>query len=57
MFRSFEGQSADHVWQQVVEAFRAGDGVLVQPSRGGATREILKKQMLPSQSTTPDSDG
>ena len=41
MFRSFEGQSADHVWQQVVEAFRAGDGVLVQPSRGGATREIL----------------
>ena len=41
MFRSFEGPTADHVWQQVVEAFRAGDGVLVQPSRSGATKEIL----------------
>ena len=41
MFRSFEGPTADHVWQQVVEAFRVGDGVLVQPSRGGATKEIL----------------
>ena len=41
MFRSFEGPTADHVWQQMVEAFRAGDGVLVQPSRGGATREML----------------
>ena len=42
MFRSFEGQTADHVWQQVVEAFRAGDDVLVQPGRGGATKEILR---------------
>ena len=41
MFRSFGGPTADHVWQQVVEAFRAGDGVLVQPSRNGATKEIL----------------
>ena len=41
MFRSFQGPTADHVWQQLVEAFRAGDGVLVQPSRGGATKEIL----------------
>ena len=41
MFRSFEGPTAEHVWQQLVEAFRAGDGVLVQPSRGGATKEIL----------------
>ena len=41
MIRSFEGQEADHVWQQVVEAFRVGDGVLVQPSRAGATKEIL----------------
>ena len=41
MFRSFEGPTADHVWQQVVEAFRTGDGVLVQPSRSGATKEIL----------------
>ena len=41
MFRSFEGPTADHVWQQVVKAFRTGDGVLVQPSRGGTTKEIL----------------
>ena len=41
MFSSFEGPTADHVWQQVVEAFRAGDRVLTQPSRGGATKEIL----------------
>ena len=41
MFRSFEGPTADHVWQQVVAAFRVGDGVLIQPSRGGETREIL----------------
>ena len=41
MFRSFEGPTADHVWQQLVEAFRAGDGVLGQPSRGGTTKEIL----------------
>ena len=41
MFRSFEGPTADHVWQQLVEAFRAGDGVLVQPSRGGVTKEFL----------------
>lgn len=45
MFRSFEGQSADHVWQQVVEAFRAGEGVLEQPSRAGATKEILHAAM------------
>ena len=42
MFRSFEGQAADHVWQQIVEAFRAGGDVLVQPGRGGATKEILR---------------
>ena len=41
MFSSFEGPTADHVWQQVVKAFREGDRVLVQPSRGGATKEIL----------------
>ena len=41
MFSSFEGPTADHVWQQLVEAFRAGDGVLMQPSRGGLTKEIL----------------
>ena len=41
MFRTFEGQTADDVWQQIVEAFRTGDGVFAQPSRGGGTREIL----------------
>ncbi len=41
MFRSFEGPTADHVWQQLAEEFRRGDGALVQPSRGGATKEIL----------------
>ena len=41
MFRSFEGPTADHIWQQVVAAFRAGDGVLVQPGRRGTTKEIL----------------
>ena len=41
MFSYFEGPTADNVWQQIVEAFRAGDGVLVQPSRGGNTKEIL----------------
>ena len=29
MSRSFEGPTADHAWQQLAEAFRAGDGVLV----------------------------
>ena len=41
MLSSFEGPTANHVWQQVVEVFQAGDGVLVQPSRGGATKENL----------------
>ncbi len=41
MIRTFESQEADEVWQQIVEVFRADDGVLVQPSRGGATKEIL----------------
>ena len=41
MFRSFEGPTADQVWQQVKEAFLASDGVLAQPSRGGTTKEIL----------------
>ena len=41
MFRSFEGLTADDVWQQVVQVFRAGDGVLDQPSNRGPTKEIL----------------
>lgn len=41
MIRAFEGPTADHVWQQMVEAFRRSDGVRTQPSRDGLTREIL----------------
>ena len=41
MFRLFEGSTADQVWQQIAGAIRAGDGILVQPSRGGPTKEIL----------------
>lgn len=41
MFRLFEGSTADQVWQKVVGAIRAGDGILLQPSRGGPTKEIL----------------
>ena len=41
MFSSFEGSTADQVWQQVKEAFRVGEGVLAQPSRGGRTKDIL----------------
>ena len=42
MFRSFEGTSADHVWHQAAMAFQVGDDVLVQSSRGGSTKEILR---------------
>lgn len=41
MFRLFEGSTADQVWQNMVGAVRAGDGILDQPSRGGPTKEIL----------------
>ena len=41
MFRLFEGSTADQVWQNIVGAIRAGDGILDQPSRGGPTKEIL----------------
>jgi thymidylate synthase len=41
LFRVFEGRSADDAWQEVVSAFRNGDGVSVQASRNGPTREIL----------------
>jgi thymidylate synthase len=41
MIRIYEGPTADHVWQQLAEAFRRSDGVHAQPSRGGPTREIL----------------
>lgn len=41
MFRLFEGSTADQVWQNMVGAIRAGDGIRDQPSRGGPTKEIL----------------
>lgn len=41
MFRLFEGPTADHVWQQLAQAFREAQGVRVQPSRGGPTKEVL----------------
>ncbi len=41
MFRIFEGPTADQIWQQLAEAFRVDDGVVVQPSRAGATKELL----------------
>lgn len=41
MFSSFDGPTADHVWQQMARALRDGRGVRMQPSKGGATKEIL----------------
>lgn len=41
MFRVFEGRTANDAWQQIASAFRSGDGVSVQASRNGPTREIL----------------
>ena len=41
MISSFQGQSADHVWQEAADAFRQALGVRSQDSRGGPTKEIL----------------
>ena len=41
MFSSFDGPTADHVWQQIAQTFRDGRGIREQPSRDGATKEIL----------------
>ena len=41
MISTFQGQSADNVWLQAAEAFRRSDGVRIQNSRGGPTKEIL----------------
>ena len=41
MFRVINGRTADDAWQEVACAFRNGDGVSVQASRNGPTREIL----------------
>jgi len=41
LFRVINGRTADDAWQEVACAFRNGDGVSVQASRNGPTREIL----------------
>lgn len=41
MIRVFQGPTADHVWQQLAQAFRQLEGVHAQPGRGGPTKEIL----------------
>lgn len=41
MWRVFEADTANDLWGSVVEALRRDDGVMVQPSRAGGTREIL----------------
>ena len=41
MLRSLAGPTATHVWQGVEKVFQAGHRVLMQPRRGGATKEIL----------------
>ena len=41
MISTFQGQSADDVWQQAAGAFRRSDGVRSQNSRAGQTKEIL----------------
>ena len=41
MISFFQGSTADDVWQQVAQAFRQSDGVSIQDSRGGQTKEIL----------------
>ena len=41
MFRLFEGQTADEVWQKIAAAFRAADGTAEQTRRAGMSNEIL----------------
>src|ERR1035438_8441117 len=41
MFRVFDGATADSVWQEMAELFRAGEFVAGQESRAGLTSEIL----------------
>ena len=41
MIRALEAVSADHVWRKLAQAFRESDGVCVQASRDGSTKEIL----------------
>ncbi len=41
MFRTFHGKTADETWLQMVEVLRREPDAPMQPSRAGATREIL----------------
>lgn len=41
MFRAFEGKTADEAWRSIASAVCRNDGVSVQASRNGRTREIL----------------
>ena len=41
MISIFQGATADDVWQQVAQAFRDSEEVIIQNGRGGSTREIL----------------
>ncbi len=41
MFRLFEGQTADAAWLAAAAAFSKDEGVSIQASRNGTTREIL----------------
>ena len=41
MFRVFNGDTADAVWQSAATVFRDEPGIPVQGSRAGATRELL----------------
>jgi thymidylate synthase len=38
----FSGKTADEAWQQAADAFRSGEGVIDETSRGGATHELLQ---------------
>lgn len=41
MFKSFNGETADSVWQAVASAFRSDPEIPNQHGRGGVTREML----------------
>ena len=41
MIHSFDGASADVVWQAIVQKFQNSDGIQDQTGRGGPTKELL----------------
>lgn len=41
MVHLFEGNTADELWQNALQAFETSDAVQAQPSRNGPTKEIL----------------